>query len=201
MRGVAALASAAALACWCATAQAYRPFDGTDAAVAAPGEMEIEFGAVEYLREGSERALFAPNVRLNYGFVPGWEAVLEGELAHGLTAGTSGTRLVGNGAFLKGMLREGSLQEKPGPSIATEFGILLPGIHDERGTGASVAGIVSQQLMPLRRSRGSSMPTSFSTSLSRVRTTGRCGRSPNSSTSAISASFRPARLWSGRSGK
>ena len=43
------------------------------------------------------------------------------------------------------MLREGSLQEKPGPSIATEFGILLPGIHDERGTGASVAGIVSQQ--------------------------------------------------------
>jgi hypothetical protein len=145
MRGVAALASAAALACWCATAQAYRPFDGTDAAVAAPGEMEIEFGAVEYLREGSERTLFAPNVRLNYGFVPGWEAVLEGELAHGLTAGTSGTRFVGNGAFLKGMLREGSLQEKPGPSIATEFGILLPGVHDERGTGASVAGIVSQQ--------------------------------------------------------
>jgi hypothetical protein len=43
------------------------------------------------------------------------------------------------------VLREGSLQEKPGPSIATEFGILLPGIHDERGTGASLAGIVSQQ--------------------------------------------------------
>ena len=126
-------------------AQAYRPFDGTDAAVAAPGEMEIELGAVEYLREGSERTLFAPNVRLNYGFAPGWEAVLEGELAHGLTAGISGTRLVGNGAFLKGMLREGSLQQKPGPSIATEFGILLPGIRDERGTGASVAGIVSQQ--------------------------------------------------------
>ena len=91
--------------------------------MAAPGEMEIELGAVEYLREGSERALFAPNVRLNYGFVPVWEAVLEGEFAHGLTAGTSGTRVVGNGAFLKGMLREGSLQEKPGPSIATEFGL------------------------------------------------------------------------------
>jgi hypothetical protein len=63
----------------------------------------------------------------------------------GSRPGTSGTRLVGNGAFLKGVLREGSLQEKPGPSIATEFGILLPGIHDERGTGASLAGIVSQQ--------------------------------------------------------
>jgi hypothetical protein len=145
MRGAAALAAAATLACWCGAAQAYRPFDGTDAAVAAPGEVEIELGPVEYLGEGSERALFAPNVRLNYGVAPGWEAVLEGELAHGLTDGTNGTRLVGNGAFLKAMLREGSLQEKSGPSIATEFGVLLPGIHDERGTGASVAGIVSQQ--------------------------------------------------------
>jgi hypothetical protein len=145
MRDVAAVAAAAALACWCGAAQAYRPFDGTDAAVAAPGEVEIELGPVEYLREGPERALFAPNVRFNYGFDPGWEAVLEGELAHGLTDGTNGTRLVGNGAFLKAMLREGSLQEKSGPSIATEFGVLLPGIHDERGTGASVAGIVSQQ--------------------------------------------------------
>jgi hypothetical protein len=71
MRGVAALAPTAALACWCGAAQAYRPFDGTDAAVAAPGEVEIELGPVEYLREGSERALSAPNVRLNYGFVPG----------------------------------------------------------------------------------------------------------------------------------
>lgn len=52
---------------------------------------------------------------------------------------------MGNGAFLKGVVREGSLQEKPGPSIATEFGVLLPGIHDERGTGASAAGIVLQR--------------------------------------------------------
>lgn len=143
--GIAVLASAAALACWCGTAEAYRPFDGTDAAVAETGEMEIELGPVEYLREGSERALFAPDVRLNYGFTPGWEAVLEGALAHGLTAGNPGTSLVGNDAFLKGVLREGVLQEKSGPSIATEFGVLLPGIHDESGTGVSLAGIVSQR--------------------------------------------------------
>jgi hypothetical protein len=43
------------------------------------------------------------------------------------------------------VLREGSLQEKSGPSIATEFGVLLPGINDEHGTGASLAGIVSQR--------------------------------------------------------
>jgi hypothetical protein len=40
-----------------------------------------------------------------------------------------GTSVVGNGAFLKGVLRERSLQEKPGPSIATEFGVLLPGVQ------------------------------------------------------------------------
>ena len=145
VRSVAALPPALLLACWCSTGQAYRPFDGTDAAVAETGELEIEFGALEYLREAAERVLFAPNLRINYGFTPGWEAVLEGEVAHGLTAGIPGTSVVGNGVFLKGVLREGSLQEKPGPSIATEFGILLPGIHDERGTGASVAGIVSQR--------------------------------------------------------
>ena len=43
------------------------------------------------------------------------------------------------------MLRDGVLQEKPGPSIATEFGVLLPGVHDERGTGASLADIISQR--------------------------------------------------------
>ena len=107
--------------------------------------MEIELGPVEYFREGSERTLFAPDVRFNYGLCAGWEAVLEGAIAHGLNPNTSGTSLVGNGAFLKGVLREGSLQEKPGPSIATEFGVLLPGAHDERGTGVSLAGIISQR--------------------------------------------------------
>ena len=143
--GAAALAPVALLACWCGAAQAYRPFDGTDAAVAERGQLETELGPAEYLREGPERALFAPNLRLNYGFTPGWEAVLEGEIAHPLTAGRGGTRLVGNGAFLKGVLREGSMQEKLGPSIATEFGILLPGIRAEHGAGASLAGIISQQ--------------------------------------------------------
>ncbi len=146
MKGArAAAALVAALLTWFSAAQAYRPFDGTDAAVAESGEIEIELGPVEYLREGSQRALFAPDVRINYGFTRGWEAVLEGDLAHGLGADTTGTRLIGNDALLKGVLREGSLQEKPGPSIATEFGILLPGIHDERGTGFSLAGILSQR--------------------------------------------------------
>jgi len=143
--GFATVVTAAALICWSGAARAYRPFDGTDAAVAETGEMEIELGPVEYLREGADRTLFAPDTRINYGFIPGWEAALEGKIAHGLTAGVRGTSLVESDALLKGVLREGSLQEKPGPSIATEFGVLLPGINDERGTGAVLNGIASQR--------------------------------------------------------
>jgi hypothetical protein len=144
-RAVTALALTSMLACWCGAAQAFRPFDGTDAAVAETGEVEIELGPAEYLREGSERVLFAPELRLNYGFMPNWEATIEGEVAHALAGNVRGTSLVGNIASLKGVLREGSLQEKPGPSVATEFDVLLPGIRDEHGTGISLTGIVSQQ--------------------------------------------------------
>ena len=141
----AALAAAAVLACWCGAVEAYRPFDGTDAAVAETGELEIELGPIEYLREGANRTLLAPDVKINYGFAPGWEASLEGEVNHGLTVGIPGTSLVEGQALLKGVLRKGSLQEKPGPSIATEFGVLLPGINDQHGTGAVLNGIVSQR--------------------------------------------------------
>lgn len=127
-----------------APALAYRPFDGTDAAVAAPGEVETELGPAGYLRQGAERTLIAPALRLNYGLAPRWEAVLEGEADHSLS-GASGSRLVGAGAFLKTVLREGALQEQPGPSIATEFGALLPGVNGDRGAGGSVGAIVSEQ--------------------------------------------------------
>jgi hypothetical protein len=40
-------------------AHAYRPFDGTDAAVAGPKEFELEFGPVHYLREGADKGIIA----------------------------------------------------------------------------------------------------------------------------------------------
>ena len=92
VRGVAAWATAAALTFWCGEVKAYRPFDGTDAAVAETGEIEIELGPVEYLRAGAERSLLAPDLRINYGFIQGWEAALEGKLTHGLTAGVPGDK-------------------------------------------------------------------------------------------------------------
>jgi len=188
--GVAGFATAAVLTLWCGEADAYRPFDGTDAAVAETGEIEIELGPVEYLRAGDERALLAPDLRINYGFIPRWEAALEGKLTHGLTAGIPGTSLVEIQALLKGVLREGTLQEKPGPSIATEFGVLLPGINDQHATGTRKSS-----------SPVSSTPITFSTRSSRVRMTGPCGRSSNSSMRAMLACFEPAPPSSARSGR
>ena len=53
-----------------------------------------------------------------------------------LTAGVPGPSFVEGEALLKSVLREGSLQEKSGPSIATEFGLLLPGVNAEPGAVA-----------------------------------------------------------------
>ncbi len=139
-RFAAATAISAAVIGWAAPAAAYRPFDGTDAAVADLGEMEIEFQPAGVLRAGSTHAL--SDAVLNYGFAERWELVLQG------TAQTppegAGPISVPNGAFLKYVVQPGVLQDKPGPSVATEFGPLLPAAGGS-GLGFSLAGIVSQR--------------------------------------------------------
>ena len=148
---------------WPDNSFAYRPFDSTDAAVADVGELEIELGPAGFRRSDAERTVIAPAYVLNYGFAKNWELVLEGQAEHPLSpAEDTRSRLVGNGLFLKGVLKEGVLQDKSGPSVATEFGILLPGINDEHGVGVSWLGILSQRWAwgqftstLARRSRGS----------------------------------------------
>ena len=135
---------AVSLATWSAPAWAYRPFDGTDAAVAAPGEVEIELQPAGRLREGGNTTLVAPATVFNYGLSEGWEAVLEGQGQTPLSP-SGPTSLTAAGAFLKHVLQPGSLQDKTGPSVATEFGVLLPDSTGSSGVGASLAGIVSQR--------------------------------------------------------
>jgi hypothetical protein len=132
------------MAGWPAPALAYRPFDGTDAAVAAPGEMEIELQPAGRLREEGTTTLVAPATVINYGLSEGWEAVLEGQGQTPLSP-SGPTSLTTAGAFLKHVLQPGSLQGKTGPSIATEFGVLLPDSTGSSGVGASLASIVSQR--------------------------------------------------------
>src|SRR5258705_6254044 len=132
------------LTAWSGPAWAYRPFDGTDAAVAAPGELEIELQPAGRLREGGNTTLVAPATVINYGLSEGWEAVFEGQGQAPLSP-SGPTNLTAAGAFLKHVLQPGSLQDKTGPSVATEFGVLLPDSTGSSGVGASLAGIVSQR--------------------------------------------------------
>ncbi|WP_407177407.1 hypothetical protein [Bradyrhizobium sp. STM 3562] len=131
-------------ASFAAPAFAYRPFDGTDAAVAEPGELEVELQPAGPRREQGTTTLIAPQTVLNFGLSEGWEAVFEGQAETPLSF-SGPTELTAAGAFLKHVVVPGSLQDKSGPSVATEFGVLLPDSTGDSGVGASWAGIVSQR--------------------------------------------------------
>lgn len=130
-----------------APALAYRPFNGTDAAIAPKGELEIELGPLGYLSEGSRRSLIAPGVIFNWGFSPRWEVVLEGKQLVPLDTepGERRLRVEDTALLLKGILREGSLQERSGWSVAAEAGMLLPTLRGESGVGALAALVVSRE--------------------------------------------------------
>ena len=105
--------------------------------------MEIELQPAGRLDE-SGTSLIAPATVINYGLTEDWEAVLEGQGQTPLSP-VGPTSLTAAGAFLKHVVVPGSLQDKTGPSIATEFGVLLPDSTGNSGVGASFAGIVSQR--------------------------------------------------------
>ena len=127
---------------WSPAALAYRPFDSTDADVGDPGEFKIELSPLSYRRWSEGNILISPAVVLNYGFAPNWEVIVEGQGEHPRSHGQS--TMVGNALLFKHVVRAGSLQGNTGLSVATEFGVELPGINAESGTGAVLAGIVSQ---------------------------------------------------------
>jgi hypothetical protein len=127
---------------WSGAAFGYRPFDSTDAAVADKGAFEVELSPLSYRHDDDGVAWISPSARLNYGFGENWEAVLEGQAEHF----THMRSQVADAALsLKGVLQEGSLQEKEGWSLATEISVLLPGIHTQDGAGLELTGIASRR--------------------------------------------------------
>jgi hypothetical protein len=110
--GVAAIS----LALWPLPSFAYRPFDGTDAAVAKPGDMEIELGPVGVLHQGTQSMLTAPATVINFGLTKNWEAVFEGRGKFPFSSSDDGANLTDVAVLLKGVLRRGGLQGQTGPS-------------------------------------------------------------------------------------
>jgi hypothetical protein len=70
---------------WALPAAAYRPFDGTDAAVADVGEVEIEFQPLGAAHAGGTTKGLTDAI-LNYGFADRWELVLQ-STPRGMRAG------------------------------------------------------------------------------------------------------------------
>jgi opacity protein-like surface antigen len=140
------LACVSLMCCVATPAYAFRPFDSTDAAVAEAGRCEIELGPVGYRSDGDGRVLVVPAAILNVGIRNRWELVVEGKNTWPLGVDTSGgLSLQENAASLKGILRQGGLQGRSGPSIALELSTLLPAGGSEHGLGQAVTGILSQR--------------------------------------------------------
>jgi hypothetical protein len=137
----AVLLSALAIA---SRAQAFRPFDGTDASVADTGEAGIELQPAGLLREGSETRLVAPATIIDLGIAPNWEVNAQGQAETPIGHSRGRTSITDTGIFAKGVLRPGFLQDRAGPSVATEFGVLLPQLNGLSGAGALWDVIVSE---------------------------------------------------------
>jgi len=140
-------AAGLAVICWARLCAAYRPFDGTDAELAEPGEVELELGPAGYRRQGSSQFVVAPALVANYGFAPGFEAVLEGRQDIPISATTHLWQVQDAALSVKALLRRGSLQGCTGVSVALEAGILLPGLED--GLGTHIGSIFSVRLPAL----------------------------------------------------
>lgn len=120
-------------------AYALRPFDGTDAVVADAGEFELEFGPLTRLREDGQQTWLAPVLAANWGMRGERELVLEGKRR------SSDGSLFDAALSLKQLHRRGVLQDQAGASVASECGLLMPGVRADHGAGASCALIVSQR--------------------------------------------------------
>jgi hypothetical protein len=117
----------------------------TDAAVADPKEVEIELGYFNLERARRANTFTTPSAVVNYGFAKNWEAVGEFRIES-----SPHFEITDPGLSLKGVLKEGVLQDKQGVSFAVEAGPLLPStLPHEHGVGFEVIGIVSGRLTPV----------------------------------------------------
>ena len=131
LRGLKCILLAGALA-WPISAFAYRPFDTTDADVAEEGAWEVELAPLNWRHNDDGTQWISPAVILNYGFAPRWELVVEGR---NTIFDRGGDEFSDAAASLKTVFQEGSLQDKEGVSLGSEFSVLLPGIRTEDGAG------------------------------------------------------------------
>ena len=144
MRSLVVLVVIAELLC-SSRAEAYRPFDGTDADVAAIGSFELEMGPANWYTRAGKNYVIAPATVLNLGILSDTELVVNFQnfVALGALEGRPRAALLDTDILIKSVVREGILQEKSGASVALEAGPLTPEINGTNAFGASADLIVS----------------------------------------------------------
>ncbi|HET9989393.1 MAG TPA: hypothetical protein VFQ65_12770 [Kofleriaceae bacterium] len=124
-------------------AYAYRPFDGTDAAVAETGRIELELGPLQGEHEAG-RTTYTPGAVLNAGIAHNYELVVD------VDSILIDRSAVASGLFVKHVLRRGGLQGGTGPSLAIETGVLFPTLPlHSTDAGGALALIASQAWDPV----------------------------------------------------
>jgi len=104
--------------------------------------VEIELGYFNLSRSGGTNTFTTPGLVLNYGVARSLELV--GEFRLDVSPDVD---ITDPAVSLKGVVREGVLQDKPGVSIAIEGSLLLPStVAGERHVGFEAVGIVSGKL-------------------------------------------------------
>jgi hypothetical protein len=147
-RAVRRFLAGAAFAAAClvaARADAYRPFDGTDADVAEYGSFELELGPAHWYDEGGQSFLIAPATVLNFGIFADTELVFDFDdfVSLGPLRGRPRMAVLDTDVLVKHVFREGVLQGKDGVSIAVEAGPLTPEFHGTAAFGASLNALLS----------------------------------------------------------
>ncbi len=131
-------------------AYAYRPFVSTDASVVDRNKLEIELGLFTLSHDDGNDEIVVPSLILNYGILKNWEVVGEFDVQVYKEDKDRNFELKDPALFVKGVLREGILQEQEGPSVAVEFGVLLPStVKGERKAGLEGIGILSGKIANL----------------------------------------------------
>jgi hypothetical protein len=150
MRRLAAVLTIAGVALTASRAEAYRPFDGTDADVAELGSFELEIGPAHWYSQTGDDSLrgqylIAPATVLNFGIAADTEIVVDFQdfVAVGPLAGRPAAALLDTDVFVKHVFREGVLQGGTGPSVALEGGPLTPEVNGTNAFGASLNLLVS----------------------------------------------------------
>jgi hypothetical protein len=126
-------------------AWAYRPFVSTDAAVADPGDVEVELGAIGFRSGHGQTSIVAPTVIGNLGIAKDLELVGEFKLVNDLSHHEEDpTRFEDTAVSLKWIAHEGVLQEHGGsPSIGVELSLLVPTLDHQHRPGGELVGIMS----------------------------------------------------------